>query len=72
MAEEVPTQDDVDWDLLGCCRRDLMVGWVPLLPLLCEQRESLLSDFTNLDHSDKQIWARAIEIKSIKVITFQF
>lgn len=27
-------EEDVDRDLLGCCRKDLMAGCVPLLPLL--------------------------------------
>ncbi len=26
--------EEVDRDLLGCCRRDLRAGCVPLLPLL--------------------------------------
>lgn len=36
MAEEEEDlmAEDVDWDLLGCCLRDLMAGCVPLLPLL--------------------------------------
>lgn len=53
VAKEVSVEDEVDCDLLFCCRRDLIVGSVPLLLLLCEQRESLLSDFTNLNHPEK-------------------
>lgn len=50
MAEEEEDLmvEDVDWDLLGCCLRALTAGCVPLLPLLWEQTESLLSDFTSL------------------------
>lgn len=48
---------DVDRDLLGCCLRDLTVGCVPLLLLLIEQSESLLSDFTSLLRSDRNTQA---------------
>lgn len=44
-----------------------MAGCVPLLPLLWEQRESLLSDFTSLDHSHKhtkaQTWRTLLTLK---------
>lgn len=33
-GEEEELEEEVDWDLLGCCRKALMVGCVPLLPLL--------------------------------------
>lgn len=32
--EEEAMEDEVEWDLLGCCLRDLMAACVPLLPLL--------------------------------------
>lgn len=47
-------EKEVDLDLPGCLRKDLTAGCVPLLPLLWEHRESLLSDFTSLEHSQKR------------------
>lgn len=54
---DVDVDVDVDRDLLGCCLRDLTVGCVPLLLLLIEQSESLLSDFTSLLRSDRNTQA---------------
>lgn len=55
--DTAPMDVDVDRDLLGCCLRDLTVGCVPLLLLLIEQSESLLSDFTSLLRSDRNTQA---------------
>lgn len=45
--------DEADLNLIDCWRRDLKSERAPLLLLLLwEHRESLLSDFTNLDQTD--------------------
>lgn len=54
LAERPVEEEEVDWDLMGCCCKDLTAGCVPLPPLLWEHRESLLSDFTSLGHSQKE------------------